>query len=157
MLAGAYIRYYELKPAHCQPDTNMPIIICVIIKQSLALQRPLSYPVPTMEYDENACGAGGIRQHNLLLEFCIRNYILQFSLRMPAWWWWTNFTIAAVLLMNELGREKVVVFVPDVVGELSQGEHPSSQHLFMISLILLNLFLLRTIAPSNHQAITIRI
>ena len=51
--------------------------------------------------------------------------------------------------MNELGREKVVVFVPDVVGELSQGEHPSSPHLFMISLILLNLRLLRTIAPQT--------
>ena len=58
--------------------------------------------------------------------------------------------------MNELGREKVVVSVSDVVGELSEGEHPSSPHLFMISLILLNLRLLRTIAPSNHQAITIR-
>ena len=33
--------------------------------------------------------------------------------------------------MNELGREKVVVFVPDVVGELSQGEHPSSPNIYL--------------------------
>ena len=48
MLAGAYIRHYEREPADCQQDTNMPIIICVIIKQSLALWRLLSYPVWNM-------------------------------------------------------------------------------------------------------------
>ena len=155
MLAGAYIRHYEREPADCQQDTNMPIIICVIIKQSLALWRLLSYPVWNMmrmpvELEE---------LDNTIYFWNFASEIIPFSSHlMSAWWWWTNFTIAAVLFMNELGERESGCLCSWCCWWTQSRRTPflSSQHLFMISLILFHLLLLRTIAPSNHQAITIR-